>query len=520
MRAVIACVAIAAFVAPLRSARAVDELVAISEIFALKKVSGSRLLAPKREGNEIFVRLSGQEPQYLGFTDARPGEVSFAVSGDGRSLVFHHSEWKARPESKLKPGIYQYVYGAGLKLLHPGDGVTGYSHWQGEKNLPPDILAFRFRGTKMPKDSVWGLRATGEEFPLALLDANPLHWAAFDGRTEACEKLINEGLLPNATTYWNFTALDLAIIRNHEETAIRLLELGADPVAGRYPALNRAVMLGRMKVVQALLARGADVNRADDQGYTPLHLAVFAGSRLVGGVNEFFPDTVTPRSFLDSNVSVPLVEMLLAKGANPALRDRYGTTALGSVGRGTPEEVKQLLQAARPAEADACDESLLYETADAHPAIRWISTRPSASSDAALGCILRSNKDDATIDVASYMSSKLYRFVRECRPDGDRVYRLFQYKEPKRPYLLRLHKDLLVEPRTYIVVVSHRLPVGSYQHSIAQTGNNASSMTLCPPGTEPGAASELRDDPQWQRALTAAATPTLAEKARPGAAER
>jgi hypothetical protein len=463
-----------------------DGLVTISEFFAIKRVSGTRLLAPKWEGIEIFVQLPGQEPQYLGFTEARPREKTFAVSRDGRSLVFRHSGWKARPESKLEPGIYQYVYGTGLKLHRLEKEVTGHSHWQNEKELPPDILPFRSRGTYSSKDPVWALRATGEEFPLALLDATPLHWAAFEGRTEECEKLIKEGAVPNASTYWNFTALDLAIIRDHEETAIRLLELDAHPNAGRNPALHRAVMLGRMKVVQALLAGGADVNGADDRGYTPLHLAIFAGSRLVGGVNEFFPHTETPRSILDRNVSAPLVQMLLEKGANPALRDGYGKTALGSAGRGTPEEARRLLQAAGPAEADPCDEALLYETADAHPGIRWISARRGASGNAALGCILRSAEDDATIEVKSYMSSGLYRFLRECNAKEDTViYRLFEYKEKARPYLLRLHKDLLAEPRTYIVISSHRNPVGSYHHSIAQKGNDASGITLCPSGGQP-----------------------------------
>jgi hypothetical protein len=242
-------------------------------------------------------------------------------------------------------------------------------------------------------------------------------------------------------------------------------------------------MLGRMKVAQALLARGVNVNAADAWGYTPLHLAVFAGSRLVGGVNEYFPNTVTPRSILDRNVSAPLVGMLLEKGANPALKDKYGMTALGSVSRGTPEEVKRLLEAGSPAGSDPCDQFLVYVTADAHPDIRWISARPGVSSDRALGCILRSAKDNATIEVTGYLTSGLYRFLRECRAEKDTViHRLFEYKENARPYLLRLHKDLFAEPRTYVVVRSHRLPVGSYQHSIAQKGNDSESITLCSPG--------------------------------------
>lgn len=373
------------------------------------------------------------------------------------------------------------MHDSGLKLLHPEKDLARYSHMRREKELPADILPFRYNITYSPKDLTWALSATGEEYPLALLDATPLHWAAFEGRSQDCARMIQEGAETNAGTYWDFTALDLAIIRDHEETAIQLLALGAKPESGRYPALHRAIMLGRMKVVQEMLARGVDVNGVDDRGYTPLHLAVFAGSRLVGGVNEFFANAETPRSILDKNVTAPLIRMLLDKGANPALRDKYGKTALDSVSHGTPMEAKQLLQAASPAEEGSCDEALIYETADAHPAIRWISPRRDASGDAALGCILRWAGDDGTLELKEYMSSGLYRFLRECSPDGDTVYRLFEYKEKARPYLLRLHTQPMVEPRTYILVGSHRSPVGSYQHQIAQKSNDASRVTLCPP---------------------------------------
>lgn len=480
------------------SAIASDELVALSEFFAIKRVSGG--IGPyKWEGNEIYLRAPGKEPQYIGFIDGGPptgmGPLSratnqlrattIAVSKDGRSLVFRQSTRNAGSGSRLEPGIYQYVYGTGVRVIRLANELSGLFYTQYEKALPQDILPFKYTISYTPKDLLWGLRATGEEFPLGLLDGTPLHSAAFDGRTEDCARLIREGADPNATTYWGFTALDLAIIRDHEETAIQLLALGAEPNSGRYPALHRAVMLGRVKVVQAMLAYSVDVNGADDRGYTPLHLAVFAGTRLVGGVNTFFDNAETPRSMLDKNVTTPLVRMLLDKGANPALRDKHGKTALGSVGRGTPLDAKELLQAASPAESDACDEALLYETADAHPAIKWISPRRGASGNAALGCILRSAGDDGTLEAKAYMSSGLYRFLRECKPEEDKVYRLFEYKEKARPYLLRLHTQPLVEPRTYIVVGSRRSPVGSYQHSIDQKSNDVSRMTLCPLDAQP-----------------------------------
>lgn len=154
---------------------------------------------------------------------------------------------------------------------------------------------------------------------------------------------------------------------------------------------------------------------------------------------------------------------------------------------GDPEEAKRLLEAVAPATAtNPCDEVLLYETADAHPEIRLIAARRGVSSEVALGCFLRSAKDDASIAVKSYLSSGLYRFVRQCNTERDAViYRVFEYKERTRPYLLRLHRDLIAEPKTYIVISSYRFPVGSYNHGIAQTSNDAEGITLCPLGSKP-----------------------------------
>lgn len=95
--------------------------------------------------------------------------------------------------------------------------------------------------------------------------------------------------------------------------------------------------------------------------------------------------------------------------------------------------------------------------------------------------MLRSQDDDAPLELKAYMSSGLYRFVRECDSEGASVYRLFEYKNSARPYLLRLHTDPLVDPKTYIVVVSYLEPAGNYQHGIAEAGNAAAGLARCPP---------------------------------------
>lgn len=146
-----------------------------------------------------------------------------------------------------------------------------------------------------------------------------------------------------------------------------------------------------------------------------------------------------------------------------------------------PEPPRPTARASSAVEATSCDEALLYETADAHPDIRWGSARPGVSGDAVLGCLLTTDTDSGTIETVAYMSSGLYKFVRECRPNEQRTYRVFEYKNKGRPYPLRLHKDPFVDPKTYIVVSSFRIPTGTYRHSIAESSNSAAQIVNCPP---------------------------------------
>ena len=107
--------------------------------------------------------------------------------------------------------------------------------------------------------------------------------AAAAGRLEALDREI--GRAPagiNSYSYDGWTALHLAAFFGRHNAAERLLDAGADPSAvSRNSLLNtplHAALAGRHTDVAVLLiARGSDVNAADAGRHTPLHIAAENG---------------------------------------------------------------------------------------------------------------------------------------------------------------------------------------------------------------------------------------------------
>jgi len=83
---------------------------------------------------------------------------------------------------------------------------------------------------------------------------------------------------PSATAQASARSLHEYIAKGDYITALQMIEKGADveakdPGAGA-SALHYAVMRGRMPLIDLLLTRGADVNSRTRMGTTPLHTAV------------------------------------------------------------------------------------------------------------------------------------------------------------------------------------------------------------------------------------------------------
>ena len=268
-----------------------------------------------------------------------------AISKDGHSILFNHWAIHAPLGSNLKNGIYRYRYGDEPIRVIDTKPMSTASWVQWPKPLPKDILPFSYRPVTFTSDDMtWAISVDDlKPFPLALLDARPIHRCAFDGDTQQCKELLTKGVNINIETYWGFTPLDLAIIQEHVDTAIYLLKHGANPNDGIYSAIHNAVAFGQMRIVRILLEQGVDVNKQDRCGSTPLHIAIYAGRKSCGGIRSFFPWATSPRKIIDKKITTPIVLLLLEHGADQNIRDKNGKQPIDEVYKYTPEDTKELL---------------------------------------------------------------------------------------------------------------------------------------------------------------------------------
>jgi hypothetical protein len=192
-------------------------------------------------------------------------------------------------------------------------------------------------------------------------------------RHDKLRELLARGENPNVCLL-GFSVLALAVTSGDVDEVGILLDGGADPNLpkdsnGGTPLLN-ALEMGRFDIAQLLIARGADVLAAADGHATALYELASAAPQPAHQAEQLD----LARMLVDRGVPVdapmgaphvtalmmaairgnePLVQLLLAHGADPGLRDNKGQTALSLARKKGHAGVVQILSVATSSAAPA-----------------------------------------------------------------------------------------------------------------------------------------------------------------------
>ena len=175
----------------------------------------------------------------------------------------------------------------------------------------------------------------------------PLHVAVEEGHPQAIAFLVSRGadihklhnLSCSNIAFGKVSALHWAAVCSQVDSVTALLDAGADvnaPSSFGWQALHYATAAadGPPPIIDALVARGADINAADPDGNTPFHLINQLKNEAPGwGVLGNIDREQRAHDTIDS---------LLAHGADPLFLNRAGLRPLEK--DGTPEELSRIDQ--------------------------------------------------------------------------------------------------------------------------------------------------------------------------------
>jgi ankyrin repeat protein len=154
----------------------------------------------------------------------------------------------------------------------------------------------------------------------------PLMLAAAEGYKDMVVWLLRQGGRINARDKRNSYALREAILNQHFEVRDLLMQAGAEVADLDRLELGKQLCSkaaeGNIEGVRHLLDSRASVNAVGYDLRSALHLSAAEGHH-------------------------PIVALLLDRRADPALKDRFGGTALGDAARGNHTKVMDLLRAAQ-----------------------------------------------------------------------------------------------------------------------------------------------------------------------------
>lgn len=171
----------------------------------------------------------------------------------------------------------------------------------------------------------------------------------------AVTALLQRGFDPNTTSPEGQPGLYLALREGSLRAAEALVDWPQANVELRNgqdeSPLMMAALKGQLRMVRLLIARGADVNKP---GWAPLHYAA------TGGHLEIMEVLLENHAFIDAespNGTTPLmmaafygtpaaVQLLLEAGADTAMKNKLGLTAIDFARRGNRPDAERLISAA------------------------------------------------------------------------------------------------------------------------------------------------------------------------------
>ena len=179
--------------------------------------------------------------------------------------------------------------------------------------------------------------------------------AVIGDNPRAIEALVARGFDPNSVDPEGQPAIIRALQAESYQAALALARLPSTRIEIRNPAgetpLMMAALKNEMPVFEALLERGAAI---DGPGWTPLHYAAAGDSlpavqellRRGARVDAKAPNNDrTPLMMAVLTAGEPVVDALLAAGADPAARDRYGRSVADLAAGGGREWLARRLEA-------------------------------------------------------------------------------------------------------------------------------------------------------------------------------